>query len=89
MDNIGGATPPLYTTSDSPSCITEDVLPIIIILLILIIFFIIPFMIQKKHKETVDEKEQLNKLKEYKKLLDEGIITQEDYEEKKKQILNL
>ena len=47
------------------------------------------FLNSKKNNKTVNEQDDLEKLKEYKKLLDDGIITQEDYEEKKKQILKL
>ena len=89
MDNVGGGTPPVYTTTDIPSCNAQDILPIITVLLIFLVFFLMLCFVRKKTDKTVDEQEQLNKLKEYKKLLDEGVITQEDYEEKKKQILKL
>ena len=43
---------------------------------------------ETKQKETV-EKDNIEKLKEYKKLLDDGIITQEDFDKKKQQLLDL
>lgn len=42
-----------------------------------------------KVKLEKNEKDDVSKLREYKKLLDEGIITSEEFELKKKQILNL
>ena len=41
-----------------------------------------------KRKELA-EKKNIEKLKEYKKLLDDGLITQEEYDKKKQQLLNL
>ena len=41
-----------------------------------------------KQKELA-EKKNIEKLKEYKKLLDDGLITQEEYDKKKQQLLNL
>ncbi len=90
MDNIGEATPPVYTTSDVASCATQDILPLIILIFILFIIVFAIFSVHSKNqKDLTEEQIQAEKLKEYKKLLDEGLITQEDYEEKKKQILKL
>ena len=41
-----------------------------------------------KQKEAA-EKDNIEKLKEDKKLLDDGIISQEDFDKKKKQLLGL
>ena len=40
-------------------------------------------------QQEKSEKQNLEKLKEYKKLLDDGIITQEDFDKKKQQLLDL
>ena len=40
-------------------------------------------------QQEKSEKENIEKLKEYKKLLDDGIITQEDFDKKKQQLLGL
>lgn len=44
---------------------------------------------QSSNTTTVIEKSEVEKIKEYKELLDSGIITQEEFEKKKKELLNL
>ena len=43
----------------------------------------------KRLKAVINEPEYQDELKKYKELLDSGIITQEEFDAKKKQILNL
>ena len=44
---------------------------------------------QKKQAETMDESSKVAAIKEYKELMDTGIISQEEFEAKKKQLLGL
>ena len=44
---------------------------------------------KRKFVESRDEMENLKKIKEYKELLDSGIITQEEFDKKKTQLLKL
>ena len=44
---------------------------------------------QKKQAETMDESSKVAAIKEYKELMDAGIISQEEFEAKKKQLLGL
>ena len=46
-----------------------------------------PFEAPSVEEETVEESEKIRLVREYKKLLDEGIITQEEFDNKKKQLL--
>lgn len=43
----------------------------------------------KEKQKSNDELENLEKLKSYKELLDSGVITQKDFDDKKAQLLNL
>ncbi len=88
MFNFLGATPPVHTTTDYESFAFQDLLPILIVFLFISLMFCV-FLIFKKIRKYMNEQKQLKNLKEYKKLLDEGLITQEEYEKKKKQILNM
>lgn len=46
-----------------------------------------PFEAPSVEEEPVEESEKIRLVREYKKLLDEGIITQEEFDNKKKQLL--
>ena len=48
-----------------------------------------PVVIQEPLQVPADEDERLQRLRKYKTLLDDGVITQEDYDAKKKQLLGL
>ena len=41
-----------------------------------------------EYKKTVVENQEFNKLNQYKQMLDQGLITEEDYEKKKQEVLN-
>ncbi len=69
--------------------VTIVVLVLICLIALALIYFCI--MAIKKHKktETFADKEEAEKLRTYKKLLDEGILTQQEFDAKKAEILNL
>lgn len=95
MNITGGLSAPESLTVNSSSNIIYT-LPILIaticIIIIVLICFIpslINFLVQKKKSKTTNERKQLAELKKCIKLLDKGVITQEEYEQVKKRILNL
>lgn len=83
LDIIG-----IFAKDIKPQEITP--IPFYIEIIIGFIIIIIPFgKKQENQKYDKEEIENTEKLIEYKKLLDQNIITQEEFEEKKKQILKL
>lgn len=80
----------VYTGYNRSSSTAQGIaLVIVLLVLIFFIFLVCLSLMSSRNKKSTNEQERLQELRDYKKLLDEGIITQEDYEEKKKQLLNL
>jgi hypothetical protein len=48
-----------------------------------------PELIAEALPEPIDDDQSIQTLRKYKTLLDDGVITQEDYDTKKKQLLGL
>lgn len=81
LDNFGGIT-------------TSAFIPFIIIAIFVAAFFVIRFLNFDKifagagESKIDNEMESLKKIEKYKALLDQGVITQEEFEEKKNQLFN-
>lgn len=79
---------------------TSSFIPLIIVVIFVAFYFFIPFL-DKILKQSIEENESKNAepiqsakelaetLKQYKELLDSGIISQEEFDAKKKELLNL